>query len=516
MKAGDEMANASRVSRRALIGAALLVGAAGCGVRANDRLEPGDGGPSVPPPPDRADPPGDGFPRRTTRYPAPTRTPTPADWHALAEHLVGKLLRPGDAGYQTAHQLFDPVFDGVLPAAVIQCAVPADVSVGLTFAERFDLEVVGKSGGHSYVGASTTQGGIVLDVGPMATVTFESDDIVRIGAGADLGKVYSALGDRGRLVPAGSCPSVGIAGLALGGGLGLANRVHGLTCDVLEQVEVVTADGKVRTATSSVEPNLFWACRGGGGGTLGIVTAFWLRTVPAPLVGFLRAQWPWSHAAAVTAGWQRFMQAASDEVWSSLRLIANPDGTQNAAVFGIDASNDPEDPLRRLISEVGVEPDEQSSSKGHRIGPDPPGQRTVFFAGSDILGEPLPSDGISAVLAAMDRKAHATRLAATAAFDSLGGAISRLPVDATAFPWRKSFASIQWYAERGGATPTAAREWIAAGHRAVARWSVGGYVNYLETARPDGAFYFGPNLARLRAVKREYDPKGVFKLPYSL
>ncbi|REF38255.1 FAD-binding oxidoreductase [Thermasporomyces composti] len=484
-----------RVGRRALLGAAALAGASGlvgCGTRSG--LWPGDGG---------------------TSAPTPLSTPTPGDWNALAESIAGKLLRPGDAGYDEAHQLYDPAFDGTEPAAVAQCKRPADVAAVLEFAQRFGLPVTSRSGGHSYVGASTNQGGIVIDVRPINSITWTSSDVAMVGAGANLQRVYSVLAERNRLIPAGSCPSVGVAGLTLGGGFGLGTRAFGLTCDVVEQVQIVTADGKVRIANETENPDLFWACRGGGGGTFGVVTAFWFRTVPSPFIGTFRAAWDWPHVATVIEGWQRFLKNSSDEVWTDLFLEADPNGDQSVHVFGLDITNDPEPQLTRLLNAVGVDPVSQSMAKDETIGPSGSDARTVFYAGSDVLGGPIPSSGLDGVIAAMN-KAAASRLAATALFDSLGGAVSRIAVDATAFPWRKAFVSIQWYAEPGRATPRAARDWIAVGHRAVAPWSVGAYVNYLEAIRTNGRIYFGPNLDRLREVKATYDPNDVFVPPYSL
>jgi FAD/FMN-containing dehydrogenase len=497
------------IQRRALLSTAALAavgGVVGCGSGARVRdLAPADGGS------------GTGSPTAIPSQPSPipttpSSTPTPADWKALAESLSGKLLRPGDAGYPAAHQLFDPAWDSVLPAAVTECATPADVATTLKFAERFKLPLTSKSGGHSYVGASTNHGGIVISVSPMKSVTFDGTT-AQIGAGTPLAQVYSALEARNRIIPAGSCPSVGVAGLTLGGGLGLANRVFGLTCDTVTQVQVVTADGKVHTANGSTEPNLYWACRGGGGGTLGVVTAFWFRTQASPLIGTFSVQWRWANAAAAFRGWQRYIEAASDEVWASLRLTSDANGTLSASVYGVDVSNDPSAALDRLISAVGEDPEHQSATRNRRFSPDPSGPRTVFYAGTDILGGALPASGINAVLAAMDGAARAG-VGATAIFDPLGGEVTRPAVNATAFPWRRAFASIQWYSQSGNAK--GARAWIESGHRAVAASAVGGYVNYLEANRTNGAFYFGPNLAKLASIKKTYDPTNVFKLPYTL
>ncbi len=498
-----------RIERRAVLGAAMLAGiggAVGCG-RGTETLNrtawPADGTKPTSPPPVPT----------TPATPTPSGSPTPTDWKALAESLSGKLFRPGDAGYPVSHQLFDPAYDSVLPAAVAECANATDVVTTLKFVERFKLPVVGKSGGHSYVGASTNHGGVVLSVRPISAITFDGTT-AKVGAGAPLDRVYSALGAENRVIPAGSCPSVGVSGLTLGGGLGLGNRAYGLTCDTVTQVQVVTPDGKIRTANATTEPELFWACRGGGGGTLGVVTAFWFTTVASPLIGTFSARWSWSRAEAVVRGWQRYLQSASDEVWASLRLTANGNGTLSASVFGVDVSNNPTAALDKLIASVGGrEPDQHSATKNRRFQPDPPDQRTVFYAGTDVLGQALPASGITALLGAMDGAARA-KVSGTAIFDPLGGAIARKPVDATAFAWRKSFASIQWYSQTSNGK--GARTWIASGHKAVAPWAVGGYVNYLEADRTNGALYFGPNLPKLARIKKQYDPTNVFKLPYTL
>ena len=196
-------------------------------------------------------------------------------------------------------------------------------------------------------------------------------------------------------------------------------------------------------------------------------------------------------------------------------LVATSAGNQSVSVFGVDVANDPAPQLAKVVAAVGVEPVTQSFTKNAHLGPSGDDQRTVFYAGTDVLGQPVAESGIPGIIAAMN-KAAASKLAATAIWDSLGGAISRYSVGATAFPWRKSFSSIQWYSERGHATPRAARDWIAAGHKAVANWAVGGYVNYLEPTRTNGSLYFGPNTQHLKNVKLQYDPKDVFKLPYTL
>jgi len=158
-----------------------------------------------------------------------------------------QLVRPGDAQYVTAHQLFDPRFDQILPAAIAYCASVADVQNCLAFVRQFVLPVAMRAGGHSYAGYSTTTG-LVIDVTKMNAITMDVQSATAvIGAGARLIDVYASLAQHNLVLPAGSCPTVGIAGLTLGGGVGVIGRKFGLTCDSLLSAQVVTADGQVLT-----------------------------------------------------------------------------------------------------------------------------------------------------------------------------------------------------------------------------------------------------------------------------
>src|SRR5581483_341075 len=171
----------------------------------------------------------------TQQHPSPTAQPSPtdADWSALASSLQGVLVRPGNAQYATARQLFSTRFDNILPAAIAYCASPTDVQRCLAFARRFNVPFAPRSGGHSYAGYSTSTG-LVIDVTRMNTVTVNtSANTATIGAGARLIDVYNSVTQYGLILPAGSCPTVGITGLTLGGGVGVISRKFGLTCDNL-------------------------------------------------------------------------------------------------------------------------------------------------------------------------------------------------------------------------------------------------------------------------------------------
>ncbi|MGK5632719.1 FAD-binding oxidoreductase, partial [Streptomyces sp. URMC 123] len=205
------------------------------------------------------------------------RPPSGPDWPALAASLDGGLVRPDDADYAAARRLYNTRFDHLRPAAVAYPAGPADIAECLAFARRHAVPVAIRSGGHSYAGWSSGDGRLVVDVSRLDSVALESPSAAgapataRIGAGARLVDVYTRLAADGRSLPGGTCPTVSVAGLALGGGHGVVSRAHGLTCDALLSATLVTADGRTLDCSADRRPDLFWALRGAGNGNFGVV-----------------------------------------------------------------------------------------------------------------------------------------------------------------------------------------------------------------------------------------------------
>src|SRR5215218_7371475 len=166
-----------------------------------------------------------------------------ADWYALRGAIEGEVVLPGSASYDRLRTPKMARFRDVCPAAVVRCRTPADVAEALAFALGSGLEVAIRSGGHCFAGGSSTRG-VLVDVGPMNGVSL-AGEVSTVGAGARLGEIYDALAGSGRTIAGGCGPTVGIAGLALGGGLGILGRTYGLTSDQLVGAEVVLADGRV-------------------------------------------------------------------------------------------------------------------------------------------------------------------------------------------------------------------------------------------------------------------------------
>jgi len=195
---------------------------------------------------------------------------------SLTGAVRGPVITRASASYDSARLIFDSLYDGVRPLAIVRPLDARDVGAVVRWAAKTGVRIVARSGGHSYGGYSTTSG-VVVDLSRLVGVHLSGSRAV-VGAGARLGNIYEALGAHGRAIPAGTGPSVGIGGHALGGGFGLASRAWGLASDNLVSAQVVTADGKAVVADATHHADLFWACRGGGGGNFGIVTQFVFRT----------------------------------------------------------------------------------------------------------------------------------------------------------------------------------------------------------------------------------------------
>jgi FAD/FMN-containing dehydrogenase len=406
---------------------------------------------------------------------------------------------------------------------VVKAADATDVQKAINFARSNKLVMVPKGGGHSYVGASTISKGLMVDLGAVRGMSY-SNGVLTVGAGARLYDVHAFLDKYGRSLPTGTCPTVGVAGLTLGGGMGIHTRAFGLTSDRLLSMGVITADGVARNVSTAADADLFWALRGSGGGNLGVVTSFRFATIPATKLGFFRLTWPESKAAAVVRGWQRFAQTAPITSWGNLHIDARSNGTLSIHVLGISTTGNAAAAAAQLESFVGSKASVRSITvKTHMeavryVGGGTTSPRTGFLAGSDVLRGPMDAATITALLGAVKTAARA-KTPASAIIDPLGGQAAKQPTGGSSWPWRTALGVVQWYAGMAAHPSSAqvrvAQTFITNGHRAVQKYSAGGYVNYVETGRSVSTYY-GASLARLRTVKKKCDPANFFHTPYTL
>ncbi|MFI9275875.1 FAD-binding oxidoreductase [Kitasatospora sp. NPDC052896] len=538
MTHGTTPTRAAAVDRRTLlrlgVGAAATAALTGCASRPAAGAGTASGTPSATAP--------------TPSATAAASTAAPADWTALAKDLQGTVIRPGDAQYPAAARLYQPQFDGARPSGVVYVASAQDAATALTFARRYGLPVALRSGGHNYAGWSTGPG-LVLDVGRLNGVT-ASGGGATVGAGARLIDVYAGLAGQGVAIPAGSCPSVGVTGLTLGGGVGVTSRAYGLTCDNLTGAEVVGADGRILRADASSEPDLFWALRGGGGGNFGVVTSLDFRTRPAVDCSYAFLSWPWSSAAAVVRAWQAWAPTAPDQLWADLHLLAWPDGRLELSSTAVHLG--PANELANLIDQLAVQPSTapvhtksfletmqvmggvsgwtQAASHlpGALPGQNPQGRltRESYAARSDFFTRAISDTGIATLVAGIERYARTAPQGGSAAvaFDALGGAVNRVAPGDTAFVHRNALFLAQYTANYPGAGAGSgtgvdqSQSWLSDVWTAMRPYASGeAYQNYVDPRLASWEqAYYGANATRLRQVKQSYDPHGLFHFPQAI
>ncbi|WP_171074861.1 FAD-binding oxidoreductase [Nonomuraea basaltis] len=459
------------------------------------------------------------------RLGAPGRTGTagtPPGWDRLRRRLAGTLVLPGDAGYEAARRVYNSAYDLVRPGGVAYCANPQDVSACLAFVRAGSLPFTVRSGGHSFAGASTGTG-LVIDVSPLNGVAYAAGRAT-VGAGARLMHVYDRLAPHGVRIPAGIYPTVGIGGLTLGGGLGAASRKYGLTCDVLESVRIVTADGRLLACNAERHPELYWACRGGGGGNFGVALSFTFRTHEAREIALFYLRWPWSEAGAAVQAWQSWAPYMPGELWSVLDLKRDDDGphvllfgTHMGAECALDALLAPLTgqmgrPSYRMVRTVPYRDAMITISGCLSIPPARP--RCVygeaFAATSHMAYQQLPPDGVRTLVDAVERRGRHWVL-----LEAMGGAIGQVGPTATAFPHRAALYGVQ-YGQRPAtgaqSLAGAGRDWIQRVRNDMSPYFGNhAYVNYTDPALTDWrTAYYGPNAARLAEVKTAYDPDRLF------
>jgi FAD/FMN-containing dehydrogenase len=437
-------------------------------------------------------------------------------WRVLGDAIEGSVLLPSDSEYGTARSLFNTRYAGASPAAVVSVDSTADVQKVMEFASRNKIKVAARSGGHSYVGASAADGAVVVDLRRLpGGVSYEAgSELATIAAGADLDTVHSALAAHGRSLPTGSCLTVGMSGLALGGGLGIDSRRYGLSCDMLTSATVVLPKGEVVTAAPGDHDDLYWALRGGGGGNFGVTTSMTFRTHAIEDRGVASLTFGGPDTAQAITGWHTWLTASDRTVWSYFDVNASPTGELRCTIGLAAPPGAGPRAAADLIAAIGLQPrDTASGTLAHMdlvrlMGGGVEWSRPrSFVAGSDVLADLTPTAAQS-IATGMVAWPRATGFAEVQ-IKPLDGAVADTAPDATAFPWRRHAVCLQWYAiTPSSAAVNAATQWLATAHQAVQPHSVGGYINYVE---PDtaAAWYFGTNLGRLSSIRQKYDPAGV-------
>jgi FAD/FMN-containing dehydrogenase len=434
---------------------------------------------------------------------------------AAPTDIAAHVIRPNDPGYDDARAVFNAMIDR-RPLAIVRCRDALDVAAGIRYARDHDLVLSVRGGGHGVAGNAVCDGGIMLDLSAMKDVTVDpAQRTAHAGPGLLLGELDAATQRFGLATPLGVMSDTGIAGLTLGGGLGWLNAGYGLACDNLIGARVVTADGDIVDVGPDEHPDLLWGLRGGGG-NLAVVTSFIYRLHPVSSVLAGALTHPWAAAREVLRHHHVFMASAPDELTSAVSLGLDAAGAP-AVTIVVCWSGDPaegERVLRPLCSfgppigdSIGLLPylDWQRAA-------DPAFPRGRLHYWKSGFLRHLTDAALDALLALPPTTPTP---AVGIGLQGLRGAAARVPVEATAFPHRAEQYDLLILAQWSDPARTDEQVgWTRAAFDAVRpHLEDAVYVNNLGTEGAERVrSAYGPNHARLAALKRTYDPANVFRL----
>lgn len=437
-----------------------------------------------------------------------------SDIRDLAASMRGQVLVPGEGGYDQARRVWNAMFDKH-PAVITRCASPSDVMRAVTFAREHQLLTAVRAGGHSLSGKSTCDGGIVIDVSPMQSVRVDPKArTARVDGGALLGHLDRETRAFKLVTTAGTVSHTGAAGLTLGGGFGRVGRRFGLSCDNLRSVDIVTADGRLVTASNDENPDLFWGLRGGGG-NFGVATSFEYQLHPMdPTILGGRIAWPIAQAREVLRFCNDFLAKAPDELNLDCSMFWTPGG----AMIGIEACWSADlaqgervlQPLRSFgrpaLDKIQAMPyvTLQSSHDDANAA----GGRVYNKSGFFVTMPPETTDRLVSVFESSPPNSFAL------AFQQGGGAIGRKPLGSTAFPNRRAR---YWAMLVAGWTDAAEDEKRMSAIRSawtqIEPLTAGFYVNSMtDDQYAKVAANYGSNYPKLQQVKRRFDPTNQFRL----
>ncbi|PSK95536.1 FAD/FMN-containing dehydrogenase [Haloactinopolyspora alba] len=445
----------------------------------------------------------------------------------LEAGLRGEVVRPDDAGYDDARSVWNGMIDR-RPALVVRCADVADVRSAVAFAREHGLPIAVRGGGHNVSGNAVCDGGVVVDLSALDGVDVDADRRrVRAEGGVTIGALDRATQAYGLAVPQGIVSETGVAGLTLGGGLGWLRRRHGLSCDNLVAVELVTADGQQVRADEQHHPELFWAVRGGGG-NFGVVTAFEFRAHPVgPDVFVALVFHPWDGAASALRHWREWQADAPDEVsslavlWHAPAIEQIPQAYHHQPVLTfaavhtgavadgereLDAVRGNGAPIADLSAVMPYTEAQQVFDEDY-----PAGLR--YYWKSRFLTE-LTDEAVDVL---MELTESSPSPHSTLDLWQLGGEMARVSTEHTAFGDRSAPLLLGVEANwEDTADDDACLAWARRAHRAAEPFSTGAeYLNFpgfLEEGEAVVRQSFGTNYPRLVAVKNQYDPANVFRL----
>ncbi|MPY33685.1 FAD-binding oxidoreductase [Streptomyces adustus] len=487
----------------------------------------------------------------------------PREWKRLADALSSRstLYRPNDSHYPPLALPFNHRFAGTHPAGIVACGSTEDARTSVRWARSVGLPAVPRSGlGHNYAGYSTTTG-LLLNMARMKTIrvtprsgarsrTYGSMKVthgagtVTVGAGVTNGDLHPLLEDQGIFVPTGRCPTVGVAGLVLGGGIGFSDKMFGLTCDRLVSTTVVLADGRVVEAGRDSHSDLFWGCRGGAGNNFGVNTSFTFQYEQFQGdVGFYQLRWSLDSVLPVLAAAQRIALDGLDDKRFHLRVGIGTHGRArdqiraNANVNAIGQYYGPLDELREILAPLlAIGTAEERARNRASVREVTPGQASVLLSATTPVEQFATKSAVltsrtllserqvgAAAEQLLDWPGSSNEDGAGFAMFALGGEINQVPPDATAFVHRNAVfifaAETSWTDYDPPRVEAANLHWLREFYQSIFAGTPPkqSYQNFPDPTLKDWRrAYYGANYDRLVRVKRKYDPTGFFSYPQGI
>jgi FAD/FMN-containing dehydrogenase len=437
----------------------------------------------------------------------------------LAPTFAGRILRPGDAEYDEARRLHNGLVDK-RPALIAQCRGMADIADAVRLGRSLGLEIAVRGGGHNPAGRASTEGGLMIDLSPMRAVLVDpTRRTARVQGGALWKDVNRETQAYGLAVTGGAIGTTGVGGLTLGGGLGWLMAKLGMTLDNLRAVDLVLADGRLLRASADENDDLFWAVRGGGG-NFGVAGAFefQLHQVGPTVLGGIVA-WPFEHARTVLRFYRDLTTAVSDDEMLFAAMLTAPDGVTKlvaiaAGHFGSTASAEAAlAPIKAFGAPVldTLQPMPYVALNGMLDAAFPKG--ALNYWKSHFL-DALSDEAIDTLI---DRYARCPTPMGQLMLEHFHGKATRVPVSETAYALRSEGFNVAIIAEwLDPAQSDACRGWARQSYDALQPFMGDRrYVNYLDeddVIDASLASVYGPNLSRLRQIKKKYDPENVFRL----
>jgi hypothetical protein len=435
----------------------------------------------------------------------------------LSDSLSGNLLLPTSEGYDSARQVWNGMIQKK-PALIVQCANATDIQNAVNVAREYRLLTSVRGGGHSIAGKALADGGLTIDCSPMASVSVDPEArIALVGPGALLGDLDAATQPYGLATPAGVVSHTGAAGLTLGGGFGKLSRTHGLTSDNVGRIELVTADGQLRSANVSENADLFWGLRGAGA-NFGVVTQFQYQLHETG-TQFLHggAMHNIKNAREVLEFWGELLTKVPNEVDMSCSIIMFPNGKGFANISGF-YYGDPAEGEKQLAPVMNFgKPMNVNFTVKNYVDMQKETDRNVphgqqYYQKTGFFTEIGPD--VANVVAEMTSSPKP--FTQTINFTQVGGVINQLAPDATAYPNREAEVSMVM----GGGWPKPVDEqeaWIdmiRADWKKMKPYTSGLYNNNWMGDDADARIHenFGSNYPRLVEVKNKYDPMNLFRL----